>query len=111
MAFFSTLLSLSFHSLLGLGGGGVNVKPDQARPEAKRSQGRTQGDGSQHHHRVAPETMTGVSKELGCRPRASPEGFCPVLFLVWPRRAKAKVLGLSGPTCLLLGACCSQLAP
>lgn len=89
----------------------MNVKPDQARPEAKRSQGRTQGDSSQHHHRVAPETMTGLSKELGCRPRASPEGFCPVLFPVWPGRAKAKVLSLSGHMCLLLGACYSQLTP
>lgn len=44
----------------------------EARPgqrEAKRSQGRTQGDGFQHHHRVAPQTMTGFGKELGCRHR------------------------------------------
>lgn len=73
----------------------MNVKPDQARPEAKRSQGRTQGDGSQHYHRVAPETMTGLGKELGCRPRASLEGCCPV----WPRRGKAKLLCLGPCVC------------
>lgn len=106
MAFFP-LLSLSFHPLLGLGGGCVNVKPDQARPEAKRSQGRTQGDSSQHHHRVAPETMTGPSKELGQARKASVQSSSRV----WPRRAKAKVLGLSGHMRLLLGAGYSQLIP
>lgn len=88
----------------------MNVKPDQARPEAKRSQGRTQGDGSQHYHRVAPETMTGLGKELGCRPRASLEGCCPV----WPRGLAQERQGqatLSGPMCLLRGTCCSQLTP
>lgn len=84
----------------------MNVKPDQARPEAKRSQGRTQGDGSQHYHRVAPETMTGLGKELGCRPRASLEGCCP--GLAQERQGQGT---LSGPMCLLRGACCSQLTP
>lgn len=88
--------------------GWQKAKSGHTRPEAKRSQGKTQGDGSQHYHRVAPETMTGLCKELGCRLRAS---CCPVLSPAWPRRAKAKVACLSGPMCLLLGARCSRLTP